>query len=165
MWSGALISPGVLLSHSTTSLASHITIILILSILSDTMCVQMLFTVLPIYLGFLQFSLAKTMAIFLPSMALHVLVWNALHPNMHGLPEISAFEGPPAKVLSFLRGSKFFKYLYVIVRGLVCCMFSYDCYSILLLSYSILSGALESPDLLLPYPIITLAFHNTIILI
>ena len=39
------------------------------------------------------------------------------------------------------------------------------CYSILLLSYSISSGALESPDLLLSYSMITLALHNTIILI
>ena len=41
----------------------------------------------------------------------------------------------------------------------------YDQYSILLLSYSISSGAQGSPDLLLSYSVITLALHNTIILI
>ena len=35
----------------------------------------------------------------------------------------------------------------------------------LLLSYSITSGALGSPDLFLPYSVITLALHNTTILI
>jgi len=42
---------------------------------------------------------------------------------------------------------------------------SYDYYSILLLSYSISSSALGSPDLLLPYSIPALASHNPIILI
>ena len=40
-----------------------------------------------------------------------------------------------------------------------------DYYTILLLSYSISSGELGSPDLLLSYSMITLALHNTIILI
>ena len=39
-----------------------------------------------------------------------------------------------------------------------------DC-SILLLSYSVTTGALGSPDLLLSYPTTTVALHNTIILI
>ena len=38
-------------------------------------------------------------------------------------------------------------------------------YSVLLLSYSITTGVLGSPDLLLQYPTTTLALHNTIILI
>ena len=38
-------------------------------------------------------------------------------------------------------------------------------YSILLLSYSISSGAIGSPSLLLSYSVIALALHNTIILI
>ena len=38
-------------------------------------------------------------------------------------------------------------------------------YSIMLLSYSVSSGALESTDLLVSYSMIALASHNTIILI
>ena len=48
-------------------------------------------------------------------------------------------------------------------NGHVVCLGGYC--SILLLSYSTSSGALESPDLLLSYITITLASHNTIILI
>jgi len=34
------------------------------------------------------------------------LVWNALHPNMHGLPDIPASEGLPS---SWLAGDFFFE--------------------------------------------------------
>ena len=56
--------------------------------------------------------------------------------------------------------------LYVIDRGLISMFMLLEGYlSILLMSFSICSGALESPDLLLSYSMIALALHNTIILI
>jgi len=51
----------------------------------------------------------------------------------------------------------------LICRGYVVCLEVYS--SVLLLSYSIFSGALESSDLLLSYSIISLACHISIILI
>ena len=36
-------------------------------------------------------------------MALHGLVWNALHPNMHGLPDVPASDGLPSSWLAGLR--------------------------------------------------------------
>jgi len=50
------------------------------------------------------------------------------------------------------------------IRGLLCLCLEDYC-SIKLLSDSISSGALGSPDLLLPYSMISIALHNTIILI
>ena len=57
--------------------------------------------------------------------------------------------------------------IFVGVRGLISCMFSYGYFFILLLSCSLSSGALDSPDLLVPYSIITItpSLHNTIVLI
>ena len=53
--------------------------------------------------------------------------------------------------------------------GCSCCMFMFRAttvdYSILVLLYSISSGALDSPDVLLSYSITELALHITIILI
>ena len=49
--------------------------------------------------------------------------------------------------------------------GVMLYVYSYGQYSMLLLSYSISSGALGSSDLLLSYSVITVPLHNTIILI
>jgi len=54
---------------------------------------------------------------------------------------------------------------FVIVRGLMIFMCLEDYYSIQLLSYFLSSDALRSSDLLVSYSVITLALHNTIILI
>merc|ERR1719424_1151684 len=51
------------------------------------MTIQMLPTVLPTYY-LLGFSLLQTFAILFPGMLIHALVWNMLHPPMHGLPEV-----------------------------------------------------------------------------
>jgi hypothetical protein len=76
------------------------------------MVLQMLPTVLPIFKFVLGFSLPTTFAILLPSMLLHGLIWNALHPNMHGLPEVPFSVGPPSEWLAGLRNTAYFKYLY-----------------------------------------------------
>jgi hypothetical protein len=51
------------------------------------MTIQMLPSVVPTYL-LMGWSLPETMAILLPSMLVHALVWNAVHPPMHGLPAV-----------------------------------------------------------------------------
>ena len=52
---------------------------------SFIMMIQMCISVIPIYTMGLGFTLSSTFAMLLPAMFLHALVWNALHPNMHGL--------------------------------------------------------------------------------
>ena len=76
------------------------------------MTIQMLFTTLPVYMGILKFSLLQTAAILMPCMLLHAFVWNALHPNMHGLPEVPLRFGAPSSVLAPLRKTWYFRYLY-----------------------------------------------------
>lgn len=78
---------------------------------SGMMLVQMLPSTIPVF-AFLGFSLKTTFAILLPSMALHALVWNCLHPAMHGLPDIGIAKGMPARVMRSLRHSWYFNYLY-----------------------------------------------------
>lgn len=63
-------------------------------------------------MGILKFSLVQTMGILLPGMLLHAFVWNALHPNMHGLPEVPLSVGAPSEVFAGLRKTKYFNYLY-----------------------------------------------------
>ena len=76
------------------------------------MTVQMLPTALPVYRYALGFSLPHTLAVLLPGMLVHALVWNALHPHMHALPDVPLRHGAPSWVLAPLRDSWFFRYLY-----------------------------------------------------
>jgi len=61
----------------------------------------------------LGWSFAATTALFVPAMLIHGLVWNALHPHMHGLPDVPASVGLPSSVFASLRGSAVFEYLRV----------------------------------------------------
>jgi len=74
------------------------------------MLLQCIPTVFPVY-ALMGWSIPETLAIWLPSMLLHGLIWNALHPDMHGLPEVPASDGLPSEALSFLRGSPYFEYI------------------------------------------------------
>ena len=56
------------------------------------MTVQMLPSVLPTY-TLMGWSVPETIAILLPSMLLHAIVWNAVHPPMHGLPPVPLTAG------------------------------------------------------------------------
>ena len=58
-----------------------------------------------------------TLMALAPAMLLHAAVWNALHPNMHSLPDIGIDEGVPSKWLAWARSTKFFKFLYVNHEG------------------------------------------------
>jgi len=76
------------------------------------MTIQMLVSTLPIFHWVLGFSIPSTLLFLLPCMIIHALIWNALHPNMHGLPDVPMFEGAPSSLLAKFRNSAYFKYLY-----------------------------------------------------
>merc|ERR1719282_1666856 len=80
-------------------------------VVTGMMTIQMLPTTLPTF-ALLGFSLLQTFAILLPGMVLHALVWNMLHPPMHGLPEVPLHIGAPSKPLAPLRNTAYFKYIY-----------------------------------------------------
>ena len=63
------------------------------------------------------YKLKHTLMALAPAMLLHAAVWNALHPNMHSLPDIGIDEGVPSKWLAWARSTKFFKFLYVNHEG------------------------------------------------
>merc|ERR1719316_1277560 len=76
------------------------------------MTIQMLPTTLPVFICGLGFTLAETFAVLLPGMLVHALVWNMLHPPMHGLPSVPTSVGAPSFVLKFLLHTPYFKYIY-----------------------------------------------------
>merc|ERR1719331_3559242 len=75
------------------------------------MTIQMLPTTLPVF-ALLGFGLLETFAVLLPGMLVHALVWNMLHPPMHGLPEVPMSVGAPSFVMKPLLHTGFFKYIF-----------------------------------------------------
>jgi len=75
------------------------------------MTIQMLPTTLPVF-ALLGFSLLETFAVLLPGMLVHALVWNMLHPPMHGLPDVPASFGAPGQLLAPLRNTPYFRCIY-----------------------------------------------------
>jgi len=75
------------------------------------MTIQMLPSTLPVF-ALLGFSLLQTFAILLPGMLVHALVWNMLHPPMHGLPNVPLSVGAPSAPLAFLRNTGYFRAIY-----------------------------------------------------
>ena len=47
-------------------------------------------------------------AIISLALAIHGLIWNALHPKMHGLENVPASEGWPSNFLQRFYNSKYF---------------------------------------------------------
>ena len=80
------------------------------------MTVQMLPTVIPVF-RLLGYSWTHLWGSFLPAMLLHALVWNALHPNMHALPDVPIRDGAPSSWLAGLRSTWFFRFLYTNHEG------------------------------------------------
>lgn len=79
---------------------------------SGLMTIQMLPTVLPVY-ALMGWSLRATFAILMPCMLIHALVWNAIHPPMHGLPSVPAKVGAPSwPFANALLTSKYGKWIY-----------------------------------------------------
>merc|ERR1711871_131532 len=77
---------------------------------------QMLWTTIPTF-WLMGYKLKHTFMCLAPGMLLHAAVWNALHPNMHSLPDIPISDGVPSSWLAWARSSKFFKFLYVNHEG------------------------------------------------
>ncbi|CAJ1456942.1 unnamed protein product [Effrenium voratum] len=62
-------------------------------------------------LSFLGWPGYVIIPVVVAALLLHALVWNALHPNMHGLPDVPLEVGAPSSVLAPLRGSPVFEFL------------------------------------------------------
>jgi len=62
-------------------------------------------------LTFIGWAPQVIVPVVVSAMLLHALVWNALHPNMHGLPDVPLEVGAPSFVLKSFRESALFKYL------------------------------------------------------
>jgi len=68
--------------------------------------------VLPTY-ALMGWSVSESLAILMPSMVLHALVWNAIHPPMHGLPKVPLSIGAPSSVLAdALADTAYCKWIY-----------------------------------------------------
>jgi len=75
------------------------------------MMIQMLPTTIPVF-HLLGFTILQTIAWIIPSILLHTIIWNTLHPDMHGLPSIPLSVGPPSEWLAGLRNTAYFRWLY-----------------------------------------------------
>lgn len=75
------------------------------------MTLQMLPTTLPVF-ALMGFSLLQTFAVLLPGMLVHALVWNMLHPPMHGLPDVPMSVGAPSWPLKFLLNTWYGRLIY-----------------------------------------------------
>lgn len=85
-------------------------------VVSGLMTVQMSLTTVPLFKA-MGFGLKATYAWLMPAMLIHALLWNALHPNMHALPDVPFSDGAPSWVLAPLRSSWAFKWLYTNHEG------------------------------------------------
>mmetsp|Transcript_1741 Transcript_1741/g.3564 ORF Transcript_1741/g.3564 Transcript_1741/m.3564 type:complete len:347 (-) Transcript_1741:335-1375(-) len=85
-------------------------------LVTGIMTVQMLPTTLPVF-HLMGFSLARTFQILIPGMIIHALIWNALHPHMHGLPDVPISVGVPSWPMAGLRKTPYFKWLYMNHEG------------------------------------------------
>jgi hypothetical protein len=77
------------------------------------MVMQMIPTSLPV-LALMGFSLPSMVGIMLASTALHALVWNSLHPAMHGMEDIPLSKGLnfPLAFCTALRQTPYYDWLY-----------------------------------------------------
>ena len=76
------------------------------------MTLQMIPSVFPVFMGVLGWSFAATLGFFIPSMMVHALAWNALHPPMHGLHGVPWKAGAASSVLTPLLETPPFKFMY-----------------------------------------------------
>lgn len=75
------------------------------------MTLQMFVSTVPLFKYVLGFSMNVTLSILMPAMLIYASAWNTLHPSMHGLPDNNIKEGPPSKLLSAFKNSKYFRML------------------------------------------------------
>lgn len=62
-------------------------------------------------LTFLGWSAQVIVPVVVSAMLFHALLWNALHPHMHGLPDVPLEVGAPSWVLKGFRDSALFNFL------------------------------------------------------
>jgi len=76
-------------------------------------CAMTLSVLVPAYplLSFLGWSAPAIVAVVVAALLAHALTWNALHPHMHGLPDVPLSHGAPSMVLAGYRDSALFQYL------------------------------------------------------
>jgi len=75
------------------------------------MLIQMLPTSIPV-LSLMGFAFPTQLVLICATVLAHGLVWNSLHPAMHGLEEIPVREGLPSLWLAALRQTKYYDWLY-----------------------------------------------------
>ena len=78
---------------------------------------QMFITCPFVLCGLLHFDIAEASALTFATTIAHGLVWNALHPAMHGLPDVELKDGLPTSWLSGLRSTAYFNWLYANHQG------------------------------------------------
>lgn len=81
------------------------------------MIAQMFVTCPWVLCGVLGLNFAEASAFIVSATVTHGLIWNALHPAMHGLPDVPIAEGLPSSWLKGLRGSAYFNWLYANHQG------------------------------------------------
>lgn len=77
---------------------------------------QQAITSYPVLLA-MGFSLASSTTLVVGAVLAHALVWNCLHPPMHGLADVPITDGVPGDVLKDLRSSAYFKWIYANHEG------------------------------------------------
>jgi len=80
------------------------------------MLLQQALTSYPV-LFLMGFGLAPATALVVGAVGAHALVWNALHPPMHGLPDVPASDGVPGAPLAPLRDTAYFRWIYANHEG------------------------------------------------
>lgn len=81
------------------------------------MFLQMCVSCIPVMKLLLGFSALTTIKWIVPSLLLHTTMWNALHPHMHGLPDVGLLDGPPTGLLARFRSTRLFRFLYANHQG------------------------------------------------
>lgn len=76
------------------------------------MLMQMILTCVPV-LSIMGYAPMAQAALITSSTLIHAMVWNSLHPAMHGLNEIPLNEGIPGEWMADYRDSKYYDYLYM----------------------------------------------------
>ena len=80
--------------------------------ITGLMTMQMVITCVPV-LALMGFSAGPMAALIGGSTLAHALIWNSLHPAMHGLNEVPLQDGVPSLWLARYRESKYYDYLYL----------------------------------------------------
>ena len=73
------------------------------------MIIQMIITSYPIFY-LINFTFRQFLILLIPIMILHAIIWNTIHPNMHGLNDVNWNYGFIS--LPFIKNTSYYKYIY-----------------------------------------------------